>query len=90
MSMDDVMSALKAFERDLDGFTTALQSAVTTLEREHDRTSLLWRDSFSKVYHGRWEAFSAPMGRYLKHDAPKYASFLKTKIRDLARYLGHG
>lgn len=88
--MDDVMRALKVFERELDDFTSAMRSSVTALEREHSSVSPLWQDSFSKEYHRRWRTFEQHMSAYLGRDAPKYRRFVKTKIRQLGQYLGHG
>jgi hypothetical protein len=90
MSMDDVMTALRVFQRELDHFTSTMQSSVTALEREHSQVESLWQDTFSKEYHRRWNAFADNMAQYLKRDAPKYKSFLASKIQQLGRYLGHG
>lgn len=88
MSMDDTKAALIAFERELDRFTSQMNEAVNSLEREHARASGLWRDSFSKEYHSRWRTFDDHVKRYLRHDAPKYRGFLKAKIRQASQYLG--
>jgi uncharacterized protein YukE len=90
MSMDEVMVALRTFERQLDQLTTTMQGSVKSLEQEHDRISDLWRDSFSAEYQWRWSSFDTHMHDYLQRDAPKYRSFLSLKIRQLATYLGHG
>ena len=84
------MRALREFERELDDFTNAMQDASRGLEREHNRVRGLWNDSFSKTYHSRWNTFDQHMTRYLRTDAPKYRQFLRTKVRQLGQYLGHG
>jgi uncharacterized protein YukE len=88
--MDEVMQALRAFERQLDNLTATMQTSVSALEREHQKVSGVWRDSFSTDYHRRWSQFDRHMQDYLKKDAPKYKSFLGAKIRQLSTYLGHG
>jgi uncharacterized protein YukE len=88
--MDDVMRALREFDRELNDFTQAMNDASRGLEREHNRVRGLWHDSFSRTYHGRWNTFDQHMTRYLRNDAPKYRQFVQTKIRQLGEYLGHG
>ncbi len=88
--MDDVMRALREFDRELNDFTQAMQDASRGLEREHNRVRGLWQDSFSRAYHGRWNSFDQHMTRYLRNDAPRYHQFLQTKIRQLGQYLGNG
>jgi uncharacterized protein YukE len=88
--MDDVMRALREFEREFDDFTGAMQDASRGLEREHDRVRWLWNDSFARTYHSRWNTFDQHMKRYLQTDAPKYRQFLKLKVRQLGQYLGNG
>ena len=90
MSMDEVMTSLRTFERQLDQLTQTMQASVKALEHEHDRVSGLWRDSFSADYQRRWSTFDRHMKEYLTRDAPKYKSFLAVKIRQLSAYLGHG
>jgi uncharacterized protein YukE len=89
VSMDEVMQALRSFERQLDGLTATMQGSVKALEREHQKVSGLWQDSFSRDYHRRWGEFDRHMKTYLQKDAPKYKAFLSTKIRQLRAYL-HG
>ena len=88
--MDDVQRALRQFDHELAEFTQTMNDASRGLEREHNRVKGLWQDSFAREYHGRWNTFNQHMTRYLRTDAPKYRSFLKTKIGQLGQYLGHG
>ncbi|MDX6719626.1 MAG: hypothetical protein QOJ63_1880 [Solirubrobacteraceae bacterium] len=88
--MDDVMRALRDFDREFNDFTQVMNDASRGLEREHNRVRGLWHDSFSRTYHGRWNTFDQHMTRYLRNDAPKYRQFLQMKIRQLGQYLGHG
>ena len=84
------MRALREFDRELNDFTQAMNDASRGLENEHNRVRGLWNDSFARTYQGRWNTFDQHMKRYLRNDAPRYRQFLRTKIRQLGQYLGHG
>lgn len=86
-TMDDAHRELQQFARELEKFNGALQSSVAALTREHQRVSGLWQDQFRKEYDTRWNEFARHMESYQGRDAQRYASFLKTKIRQLGRYL---
>jgi len=90
MSMDDTHRKLRRFKKDLESFNSALRNGVTALQKAHEGVSPLWRDEFRAEYDRRWRSFSKGVQHYLNRDMHKYTRFLDTKIRHIARYLGHG
>jgi len=87
--MDDVLSSLLIFQRNLERFNDRLNASFQDLNNHHDHVNAVWNDSFRAEYDARLHNLEEKMKEYVTSNGANYTDILIYKISILQRYL-HG
>ena len=90
MSMDDQLTQMERFRRELRAFNERLMAACSELAAAHERAAPLWQDSFSRDYDSLYTPFAERLEKYRNQEAPAFERFLDEKTAALRRYLFGG
>ncbi len=90
MNLDQTDISMKEFCRALDEFHRSLRVMNSALEDAEAEVKRVWDDRAYKEFQRLRSPFEENLTTYLTVDAPKFHSFIHSRLRHLARYLNGG
>jgi len=86
-SLDEVYEQMRVFHRTLAEFNEEIRTSASALAKSHETVCALWQDEAALRYRQAYDPLERSLNEYLRASAPRFESFLESKVHQLERYL---